>query len=680
MDGATSEWRTWHGDAVEVKGGARRRYSLEDAEKVARRKWDEQLASLSEQIAARRVIEKNLKAQWKALKKESDELRVLHIHKNWFDRFNGGKAEFSLDELRHLKDLQEEIGRDYHNQYTVGPAPKLIQPWKAEDGPLQALYVERSLLKNILFDYGPLGRLTHMIDFLTEPVSASKMVLDSRRAYENYMLAHGAKPREIRRYLSILMEKTKEGTLGPSDAPIYRGATALPESYLRKTAHDVYSKKTIESVEKMYGGRWAAPINMAYNSMIRRTEAMILKGGKSGMLGRAVNGAYSRFHTTKGLGAAAEGLRFISKVFYPLFRFTVDVRWQAMNYLEADILALGADGFRSTSLFGKPNNVFRHGRKDMDVSQQAEALHGARNQLARRPGQTGMLDLSTAEAAGVFQTHKRMGPAFMRQGNLRREAAITEVIDSLPQTGPEYRNLVQRFGEDSRTWSAQIEDMLYSYDKKGVAFSIRHEAERIRRGDGWTEAQWIEMQPVISRLIEMNQKSFDDLVQLHIGNINRSRIERLLNSYWLYWPIGYQLKAGRWLTKVMLDGPGGNNMLGAYQINRWTEDFRERLRVAPGFRKEFEDNEALWFAAAMFMPLTPFDMGVSLNRGVRYIGGNVLKIWPEYEGIDTPFDGIQRMISLGPIYTIQLLDSLGQTGYVQELLPDDPDSGGPPIR
>jgi hypothetical protein len=60
----------------------------------------------------------------------------------------------------------------------------------------------------------------------------------------------------------------------------------------------------------------------------------------------------------------------------------------------------------------------------------------------------------------------------------------------------------------------------------------------------------------------------------------------------------------------------------------------------------------------MLLPIAPWDMGLSLNRGVRYVGGNVLGLWPEYQGLNDPGDYAQKFMELGPIYSAELFDRL----------------------
>lgn len=60
----------------------------------------------------------------------------------------------------------------------------------------------------------------------------------------------------------------------------------------------------------------------------------------------------------------------------------------------------------------------------------------------------------------------------------------------------------------------------------------------------------------------------------------------------------------------------------------------------------------------MALPIAPWDAGVSLNKLVRYTGGNVFDLWPEYAGLDNPGDYALRMLEMGPLYTVKLANRL----------------------
>jgi hypothetical protein len=74
----------------------------------------------------------------------------------------------------------------------------------------------------------------------------------------------------------------------------------------------------------------------------------------------------------------------------------------------------------------------------------------------------------------------------------------------------------------------------------------------------------------------------------------------------------------------------------------------------------FENNPSLWRTAQMLLPITPGDIGVTLSRGPRYLGG-ALGVFPEYAAQD-PISMAGRMMVLGPSYTLELLSQAGREG------------------
>jgi hypothetical protein len=147
------------------------------------------------------------------------------------------------------------------------------------------------------------------------------------------------------------------------------------------------------------------------------------------------------------------------------------------------------------------------------------------------------------------------------------------------------------------------------------------------------------------------------------GNPARNNIERIMNSYWLYWPLSYQLKAGKWLFQVLTEGFAGQktNFGGAAWATVMAQRHVEKLATDPQYQQAMEDHEGLFLAATMMVPITPFDLGVSLNRGIRGVGGH-LGWWEEYKRAQDPVVFATWLAELGPLYSIQLAQQVyGET-------------------
>jgi hypothetical protein len=139
----------------------------------------------------------------------------------------------------------------------------------------------------------------------------------------------------------------------------------------------------------------------------------------------------------------------------------------------------------------------------------------------------------------------------------------------------------------------------------------------------------------------------------------------MLNSYWLFWPLSYQLKAGKWLFDVMTDGALGyrSNMAGAawwnYVLGEHVRQFDER----PGYKELFGKFPETIRFLGMFLPITPGDMGVSLSRPTRYalsLTKQATGFGPiePYESIRNPYDAIKRSLDLGLGYSGELVDKV----------------------
>lgn len=137
------------------------------------------------------------------------------------------------------------------------------------------------------------------------------------------------------------------------------------------------------------------------------------------------------------------------------------------------------------------------------------------------------------------------------------------------------------------------------------------------------------------------RQTIADLRSSYYGNPDRSAMERLLNSYMLYWPISYQLKAAKDLYKVMTSQMFGyhTGSLGAVTYQQLRDDIAQN----PQAKAFFDNNAQLLGVARQLLPITPEDVGVSLSRFIR-VPQEVI------QGKKTVSQGIGGVFNLGPIY------------------------------
>jgi hypothetical protein len=122
------------------------------------------------------------------------------------------------------------------------------------------------------------------------------------------------------------------------------------------------------------------------------------------------------------------------------------------------------------------------------------------------------------------------------------------------------------------------------------------------------------------------------------GNPNRSQFERVMNNYLLYWPISYQIKATKWLLRIMYGDAFGlkTRGLGALALDRMQAEHERRLAEEPEYGRWFEEHQTLVFAAQMLLPMSPGQMSVSLSPPLRALF----------------FGDVKAIGEIGPVYTI----------------------------
>jgi hypothetical protein len=216
-----------------------------------------------------------------------------------------------------------------------------------------------------------------------------------------------------------------------------------------------------------------------------------------------------------------------------------------------------------------------------------------------------------------------------------------------------------------------LDEQMYRFDEKGVKKTVEEEAKAL-----FTPDEFLELQPVIQAIVAKNNDSYVSLKNILRGNPNRSNIEKILNSYWLFWPISYQLKAGKWFFKVMVDAEGDGTLKNLAKFEYMRAKFETNMQRNEQFRNVFEQNPTLWQIARMILPIDPSEYGVSLGRPTRYTGQMLGLIEQSAIPMD-PLRAAVRSLSLGPLYLAELLQYMQREGSferipeeIRSLLPD----------
>lgn len=627
----------------------------------------EMAALRAEELGALHTMEskaRDLRRNVKDINDRATELRSVIVDPSFLDE--NGNPSVSPDSMAAIREQTAFVHENFPRLYGVEKAPKVSYArYQPEDSHLAALLTERSNLAQVLFDYGPIAKATQFVSWLTSPVKSSQMAHDSRQQVYNILLPLKAKSDEVTNFLNALRDEQSKGyTIGKIQNPVFRGVTSVLPNRLHVLAREAFGANDgfLKAFEQKYGGldRMHNALDEAHNSFVRRVDLKVFRGEKVGRLEKVLRSGYWAWQNLPGLRTVSDTTRLASKVFYPLFRFQMDIRWHALNQVEADTLAFFRDGIDGTRFSRRRDSIVRRGGKDVNLTQNAVDHHGAQSGVPSVGKKGGPGNEAAYEDTGIFLTNQNLAPVLKRSFQKQSLENVDAAINDFAATDPILQLLQRKYGTEEGTWADQLNETLYSFDKHGVRNSIDEAVRKVRKYEKWSQSEYDQMVPFISKLVERNQRTFDDLVNIHVGNINRSRLERTMNSFWLYWPISYQIKAAKWMTGLLTQRSFGQqtNLGGAFTLDRAAQRVREIIETTPDFQQQMEDNEDWWFAASMLLPMTPWDAGVSLNRVVRYTGGNVLGLWPEYEGLEDPGDYASKMFEMGPIYSVDLFNRL----------------------
>lgn len=529
--------------------------------------------------------------------------------------------------------------------------------------------------------YRRLSKVANLWDSIVGRVYTARLARDQKQEIYSEFLKHGATVADVNRFIGSL-ETYAEFALLFGKTKQWRRADMLPPETIDALARGdfgIFDQATIKAWAARDGRMPTAPFSAEVIRSVGRTgfhKALDRSASRfyrklaqkyrasdgQGSLGKLLD----LYYGTQGgkLGSAGHYIRS----WYHIFRFLIDPRYHLYNRYEADILGYARSGFSATR-FGGANEVKMverldsRGRLIEEVPTFAAVNRAAKAHTPGAPaernlgiGDVGRTDpLGDSLASGYLDT-RRLEGNISRSFDVERVESTREALMALATDDPIIVLARQRWGESPEQWVAGLDKMMYDFDVRGVAKSIEDEARNT-----FEAIDYAVMEPIITRLQERHASIFRDVVHMYHGNTNRSNLERVLNSYFLYWPISYQLKAGKVLFDVLTKRSVGHktDLLGAWTIDRLYKEHLRRLTVDDGYRKMFDENPDVWRAAAMLLPITPFDAGVMLSRFTRY-GGSALGawagLWPQDERYpDDPIEFGARIMEIGPTFTASLL-------------------------
>jgi hypothetical protein len=548
-----------------------------------------------------------------------------------------------------------------------------------------------------LFESGPGSRLANFFYAVTRPITPNELVRDQKQALRNELLPLGVKPKQADAILSTLeREASKPGfNLGSGGrVRIFRDVGSLLPSHVNATARDVLNlgrpKGDHPAIAKMEAaGGFYRILNRASSRYHRTLEHKVIQGDK------AAAGLYDIYHIWNDapvFNKLATGQRIVAKTFYPLFRFSLDPRWLMLNVMDTKFLTASKDGYlRAYSKTEQATNAaqFLAGDRTRALNE-GEAVSGGimpdTGGMLTRPSlyhELKSFDVRSAESVGrVLNEMGEQSPAIVavREGFARdaeslkaqadkqfADGAITaEDLAGAQARASHLQNL------STRDMATELNNQLYAQDKKGFDTAFNEQVAQILSKD-----EFDKIRPLVRRVHEVNKQTYADVQSVLHGNANRNSLERLMNSYWFFWPLSYQIKATKWLGDIMLSGAFGHdtNALLAGKYALWQQQQQDRMAKDPSYRAMLARYPELWFVAQMVLPMTPNDIGVSLSRPTDYAGTGAQSFINNWLGTDiglftadsrfkSPTEAVRKIFDMGPIYSGELLAKfLGETVF-----------------
>ena len=404
-------------------------------------------------------------------------------------------------------------------------------------------------------------------------------------------------------------------------------------------------------------------------------------------------GALSRvlavtYRTQQRIPGLRGGLRMV-RWLYPTIRFYIDPRWHALNAFEADIILGSQFGVKATRFGGAkdvlPDLAFlKHAGLIDDRLYAIDPKKAVREAVANA---TGAKDLKVPKGefnvetllgehgGGFHDTRDQRGLAGrftralekIRENNSRRvvatvgidpdEDVLTAAGKALNEHGeldPYIVNLRKIAEERNKPLTQVLDEELYLIDTLGF-----EEAMNKIEAKALTYEERELLRPMLQRLYDMNQESYNNMLALVRGNPNRTNIEKIINNYFLYWPASYMIKATKWMLTTLMTHNGELSGVNVIRADKFAQAHYRAIADNPEYRAMYEDNPAAWRLASMFLPVSPIlsEIGASLGRPTRYVGG-ALGLFPKYKASEDPGEFFKSVTSYGIMYTSEMLQEV----------------------
>lgn len=393
----------------------------------------------------------------------------------------------------------------------------------------------------------------------------------------------------------------------PADNAMYASERNIPNAELNAIAHreaEAYFRG-IATPEGLRAMDFADTFRVSTSFTRRQLEKL--------PMGEALEKMYGAVAHNKGV-----------TTLYYIFRFGLDLRFHALNMLEGPALYAGRALFRRDA--GK-------------LIEGDEGLFGMTRQAIESFAKDGLHDtgypFSHSRAAWAYKTFLKEQPDALRGLLAEDPKLMQDAIEALAKYDPELSATIKAMGDTPEAYLKALDKhyrkIMDSADPEAV---VSKEIMKEAVGDP-------ALAELYGRLADVNQELWGSVRATFFGNPARSQVERALNHYLLYWPISYQIKATKWLGRIMFDRAAGlkTNAGGAVAFDRMMQYHQELIETDPEYREFLDEHPTLLFAAQMLFPMTPGSIGVGLSPLTR----------------DLLFGASKQIAAVGPVYTVTKL-------------------------
>jgi GNAT superfamily N-acetyltransferase len=592
-----------------------------------------------------------------------DELASLHPYMD--ESLDGNYDKLAPGERQKLNLLEHE-NRAYRAEYNVKAAPRGATPYFREQPQAYQDIMRGRQYAEDNWRFRATDGLARAQNTLFSPVYSLALRNAQRQEYVNEFLNAGASQNDVNNFTAALQHAWENSTKVPgTQVKVFRSADALTPTKINDIASGKYRVNDFsgfsDEVLKNINGDAASLLQRADSRMYRTLAKKFPAVDGEGNLGNLIEAVYGK---QEGLGAGTGYVvrrgTYFAKTAYHILRFVADPRWHLMNLFEADILAMARSGWRARAILGGEARGGVGFVQGMKGAKTAVTKDPALEKLGRNV-RTDMLSVDEITqldnmSSGWLDPRELYGYTKEMSAIERPQVTRDLLIRAIDEGNPVIDDLMDQFGGNPEQWVDELEDMLYKFDSKGIRQTILDEHAKL----GNYADDIDNFDEFLDGLYVAHQKNYQDIIHTLHGNVNRSNLERLANSPLLWWPLSYQLKAGKWVVDLMTKQMVGakTDMLGTGLVYKVLKNHEQNMERSEGYAAVFEEHPALWQTLGMMLPMTPFDMGVFMARWTRYSGswlGAQMGLWeqdPSYPQDPTNF--ALRSLQLGPVFSADL--------------------------